>query len=250
MEGDEETAQMHSLRGLCDLGLVRLGRTALCHQRPRSPELGQWEVNLPWTLKRAEDGSLSGELVTFDVNYGYDPFTQLSVELPLPYSHPAKAGFHTGAGDVLFEYKRRFGTDPDAGYFGINPQLTAPTGDDERGLGAGRVTLQLPLLYQRRWGDTVIYGDVRYKWRAGEEGKSFWFFGGAFEREFRAGFKLGAEIFGATPQAPGGEPNASFNVGFKYTLVPGWVLMGSAGRSFRSDPELTLLLGFKVLMPL
>jgi len=123
---------------------VRLGpclpRPPFVTNDPDPPELGQWEVNLPWTLKRAKDGSLSGELVTFDVNYGYDPFTQLSIELPLPYSHPAEAGFHTGAGDVLFEYKRRFGTDPEAGYFGINPQLTAPTGDEEWGLGAGRGT--------------------------------------------------------------------------------------------------------------
>jgi hypothetical protein len=216
---------------------------------PDPPALGQWEVNLPWTLKRAKDGSLSGELLTFDVNYGYDPYTQLSIELPVPYSRPEGDAFHTGVGDVLLEYKRRFGANARAGYFGINPQLTSPTGDDARGLGAGRVTLQLPVLYQRQWGDTVFYADLRYKAWAGEQGKSFWFFGGAFEHPLGARLKLGVEVFGTTPQAPDGTDNAGFNVGFKYALVPGLVLMGSGGRSFRSEPELTLLLGFKVLMP-
>ena len=188
---------------------------------PDPPEVGQWEVNLPWTLKRAQDGDLSGELVTFDPNYGYDRFTQLSIELPIPYS----------------------------GYFGINPQLTLPTGEDERGLGTGRITLQLPLLYQRQWGDRLFYGDLRYKWRAGEEGKSFWFLGFAMEQQVSAGLTFGAEVFGTTPQAAEGEYNVSFSVGGRYTLLPGQVLMVSAGRSLRSDPDLALFLGIRVLMP-
>lgn len=36
---------------------------------PDPPEIGQWELVLPATLKR--DGQVSGELVTLDVNYGY-----------------------------------------------------------------------------------------------------------------------------------------------------------------------------------
>jgi hypothetical protein len=216
---------------------------------PDPPEVGQWEINLPWTLKRSQDRSLSGEIITFDPNYGYDRFTQLSIELPVPYSGPEEGGFSTGIGDVLLEYKRRFGTDPYAGYFGINPQLTLPTGDKERGLGAGRGTVQIPLLYQKKWGETVFYSDLRYKWRAGEEGKGFWFLGFAVEQQISAGLKLGAEVFGTTPQASGGNHNASFNVGFKYSLAPGQVLMISAGRSFRPDPDLTLFLGLKFLMP-
>lgn len=216
---------------------------------PDPPEVGQWEINLPWTLRLAKDGGFSGEIHTLDPNYGYDPFTQLSIELPIPYSWPKEGGFSAGTGDVLFEYKRRFGTDAEAGYFGINPQLTAPTGDQERGLGAGCVTVHLPLLYQKKWGKTLFYSDLRYKWRAGEVGKSFWFLGVAAERPMSTHLKLGAEIFATTPQASRGEYNVSFNVGFKYGLSPGNILMASAGGSFRSDPELMLFLGLRLLIP-
>jgi hypothetical protein len=51
---------------------------------PDPPEVGQWELILPATLNRNSNGQVSGELVTLDVNYGYDRFTQLSVELPIP----------------------------------------------------------------------------------------------------------------------------------------------------------------------
>lgn len=169
---------------------------------PDPPEPGQWEINLPWTLKRARDGSAGGEFVTVDVNYGYDLYTQLSVEMPVPYGLPAEGGVRFGAGDVLLEYKRRFGLDAKAGYFGINPQLTLPTGDEERGLGAGRATLQLPLLYQKQWGDTVVYGDARYKLWAGDGGKSYWFFGLALEHAVGERLKLGGELFATTPLSP------------------------------------------------
>jgi hypothetical protein len=68
------------------------------------------------------------------------------------------------------------------------------------------------------------------------------------EQQVSAGLKFGAEVFSTTPQAAESEYNVSFNVGGRYTLLPGQVLMVSAGRSVRSDPELTLFLGIKVLM--
>ena len=125
---------------------------------PDPPDVEQWELIFPFTLKRAADGSHSGEFVTFDINYGYDRFTQLSIEVPIPYTRAAGGETRFGVGDVLLEYKRRFGTDERAGYFGINPQLTLPTGSKRRDLGAGRVTMQLPLLYQKRVGqDSVLW---------------------------------------------------------------------------------------------
>ena len=54
---------------------------------------------------------------------------------------------------VLLEIKRRFGTDAEAGYFGVNPEVSLPTGNAGQDLGRGNSVLQLPLLYQRRWGD-------------------------------------------------------------------------------------------------
>lgn len=98
-----------------------------------------------------------------DVNYGYDPYTQLSIELPFPYADLAKGGLGFGAGDVLLEYKRRLDEPEEASYFGTDLVITLPTGDERRGLGAGRVTLELPLLYQRRWDEAVVYSDFRYK---------------------------------------------------------------------------------------
>jgi hypothetical protein len=213
------------------------------------PGVGQWEINLPFTLDRAPDGSRGGEFATFDINYGYDRFTQLSIEVPLPYTREAGGETRSGIGDLLLEYKRRSGTDASAGYWGVNPQIALPSGSEERGLGAGWITADLPVIYQKQWGKALVYSDLRYRWRAGEEGKSFWFLGAAVEREMSARLTGGAELFGTTRQRPGGKQNAAFNVGLKYRLDRGNVLMLSAGRSLRGDPDLTLFLGWKVLTP-
>ena len=213
------------------------------------PELHQLEVNMPFTRKRPAAGGAGGEIVTFDVNYGADRSTQVSIEAPFPYVTDSSGGTQAGAGDLLLEYKRRFGLDDRRGYFGVNPQLTLPTGDAERGLSAGRATLQLPVLYQRRFGRTLLYHDLRYRYRAGDEGKSFWFLGTAFESRVRPRLELGAEVFATTASAPGGSGNAGFNVGGKYVLRKGLKLMFSAGRSLEGDPRSTVFLGLKVLQP-
>ncbi|MEN8259589.1 MAG: transporter [Pseudomonadota bacterium] len=216
---------------------------------PDPPEPGQYEINLLGTLERSSDRSHSGELLRLDINYGYDAFTQLSVELPIPYSQAEGQGIRAGVGDVLLEYKRRFGTASRRGYWGINPEISLPTGDQDHGLGAGRVTVELPLLYQRQWGDAVFYADLRFKGWAGEKGKSSWFLGGAFEHQVSARLQLGAEAFATTPEGSDGEYNGGFNVGFRYAFAPGVMLMGSAGHSFRSAPDLTVLVGLKMLLP-
>jgi len=167
----------------------------------------------------------------------------------LAYARPAGGSTRAGAGDLLLEYKRRAGTDPRKGYFGINPQLLLPSGSERRGLGAGRVTAQLPLLYQKQWGPTLFYTDLRYHLRRGEDGKSYWFVGAAVEREIIPRLKVGAELFGLTPREAGGRHNAAFSAGFKVSIAPGSVLMFSAGRSFRGDPDLMLFAGWKILSP-
>lgn len=216
---------------------------------PDPPAVGQFEINLPYTLERAPDGARSGQFVTFDLNYGADPFTQISIEVPFAYAQAVHGDTLAGVGDLLLEYKRRFGTDPRKGYFGINPQLLLPSGSERRGVGAGRVAAQLPLLYQKQWGRTVFYTDLRYHLGRGEDGKSYWFLGAAVEREVTSRLKVGAELFGLTPKADSGRHNAAFNVGFKYSINPGNVFMFSAGRSFRGDPDVILFIGWKVLAP-
>ncbi len=170
------------------------------------------------------------------------------MELPISYAETGDGALQIGVGDVLLEYKRRFGADEYHGYLGVNPEITLPTGSERHGLGTGHVTVQLPLLYQRRWGNNWFYGDLRYKWQAGEESKSYWFLGVALERKLNERLKLGAELFGTTPQSAEDEFNLSFNFGGRYRWDPGSELIASIGRSLFDEPDLTLVIGLKIFI--
>ena len=211
------------------------------------PDVDQWELIFPFTLKKGADGSRSGELVTFDINYGYDQFTQLSIETPIPYTITPDDDMQWGVGDILFEYKRRFGTDASKGYFGVNPQVSFPTGDYKRGLGAEKVMVQLPLIYQKQWDMTLFYTDLRYKWLVGDEKNSFWFAGFAVEREVISRVEIGAEIY-STSSTEKSNSNMGFNAGLKYGWDNGKELLLSLGRSFRGDPEFTLFAGITIFI--
>jgi hypothetical protein len=213
---------------------------------PDPPETGQWEVILPTTATRQPDGGIAGEWTTANFNYGYDARTQLSFALPLAYQRSAAGSVHSGLGDVMLEYKRRFGTDPEAGYFGINPAVSLPTGDAGRGLGRGNAVVQLPLLYQRRRGEWVGYADARYRWRAGEQRASSWFIGTVLERRLTARSEVGVEIYTVTARAPASDATIGFNVGMRYTVAPKVRLIASAGRGYRGEPATTLLVGLKL----
>lgn len=149
-------------------------------------------------------------------------------------------------GDAFIEYKRRFGVEPQRGYFGIDPEVAFPTGDPDRDLGAGQVAVDLPLLYQRRWGAWTAYADMRYKWRGDEEGRSYWFYGAVLERRMLDRAEVGVESYGNSRRREGAGPTTGFAVGFRCSLSPSVRPIGSVGRSYGGDRATNVLVGLKV----
>ena len=216
---------------------------------PAPPDTGQWEVILPFTLTRSNDGDYEGELITCDIDYGYDKFTQLTIEVPIVYNKPGGEDLRSGIGDIALEYKRRFGINDEEGYFGLDSQINLPSGDNKRGLGSGHITAQLALLYEKKWDKTLFYSDLRYVWQTGEEGKNFWFLGGVVEQEINSHLVVGGEVFCNTSGDSEGRFNIQFNGGIKYGISQNTTFLFSIGRSFRNDPDLTVFVGLKILTP-
>jgi hypothetical protein len=214
---------------------------------PEPPGTHGWEINLPFTMERAADGSLSGQWVSADMAYAFDDWTQLTLQLATPFMHAAGIGTKSSFGDVNLQYGRRFGTDAKRGYFGVAPQVTFPTGRHAYGLSAGRVTADFPLLYQRDIARVSVYTDLRYRLYGGDNGKSYWIWGVAGEGNLSEALSAGAELFGTSPTWYGGQYSAGFNLGLDVALSEQASILFSVGRSFRNDPRLTLYLGLQIL---
>jgi hypothetical protein len=87
---------------------------------------------------------------------------------------------------------------------------------------------------------SLMYYHALVSSRRAWEGKSYWFLGVALERRLNERLKLGAELFGTTPQSAEDKFNLGFNFGGRYRWDPGRELIASIGRSLFDEPDLDL----------
>jgi hypothetical protein len=204
---------------------------------PEPVEYQHWEVYLASQLSR-DAGEWSGTAPHVEVNYGAVPNLQLHVILPMSFVRPTEAATTYGYGDTELGTKFRFveetSSRPQVGVF---PLLEVPTGDAHRGLGSGHVQLFLPLWLQKSYGPWLTYGGGGY-WVNPGAGKHNWgFLGWLVQRRLLPGLALGAEVFHATVQEQGGEPETSFNVGLVVDVSDLQHVLVSAGRGLQGPTE-------------
>ncbi len=213
---------------------------------PEPPPPGGWEINVPFTLERARQGT-EMETPLFDLNYGL-PDVQLKLEMPVKVVHEDRDGTVAGPGDLLLGVKWRPFNDIRAGIqLGTYPQLLLPTGDQRRGLGDGRPAYILPVLAQKTWGQWTCYGNVGYVVQTASDKHDYWYAGAVLEREINDRLTLGVECFGNTPTERAGRSAVAFNLGGTWKLRERLNLLFSAGRDITGDTSLRTYLGAQYL---
>jgi hypothetical protein len=191
---------------------------------PEPTEFKHWEIYAP--LFEAEgngkdfDGSFGAE-----INYGAAPGVQLTLGLPIAYSHGA-GGWRTGAGDLEASVKYRF-YDNDGLQIAAFPGVTLPTAS--HGLGAGRVTAFLPVWAQKDIGPWSVFGGGGYAVNPGSGNRDYWTGGVAVTRELGERLLVGAEIDRQGPDAVGGRGSTSAGFGVIVDLKGPLRLLASGG---------------------
>jgi hypothetical protein len=131
-----------------------------------------------------------------------------------------------------------------------------PTGDAERGLGAGAPEYEFRVRTQKTFGWftpilNVGYAVVEEPTINGvrEERCNTWRASCAQEWQVARRTKLLTEIYGKTSDEPGGDDRLAANLGFKHKLSESLQLHGAIGKSLREDnrggPELRAYLGVR-----
>ena len=97
---------------------------------------GRWqlEANGERNRDREEDETVRGSALGAVLSYGFIENADLQAGIPWQDN-----GIDKGRGDAAIDVKWRFRESGPLS-FGLKPGITLPTGDDDRGLGAGRVT--------------------------------------------------------------------------------------------------------------
>jgi Putative MetA-pathway of phenol degradation len=197
---------------------------------PEPTEVGHWEVYGPLIEAEGRGAEFDGA-VAVEFNYGVASGVQLTVELPIAYSHDATA-VNWGVGDVAISAKYRFFQNEDAGLsIAAFPGLTLPTGTN--GMGRGRVTALLPIWVQHDSGPWSVFGGGGYAINPGDGNQNYWTGGIAVSRQVTRKLLLGIEADRQGADTVGGNGSFSLGVGAILQLRAPFRLLASGGPTFQ-----------------
>ena len=157
---------------------------------PEPTDLGHWEIYAPAIdaagSSREFDGAVGAEF-----NYGVAPNMQLTVGVPVAYSH-ASGAVSAGRGDLELSLKYRFFHDEThALQVAMFPGVTVPTAAG--GFGARHVTALLPIWFQKDSGAWSLFGGGGFAINPGDGNRNYWKGGLALGRELSQNLLVGCE---------------------------------------------------------
>ncbi len=169
-----------------------------------------------------------------ETNFCFIRNTFLHVVIPLTLNNPSHKPSAYGIGDVELGFKWRFmaQTDsrPDIGLF---PFLELPTGNSDRGLGAGEVQAFFPVWLEKDIGPWTSYGGGGYWINPGDGNKDWWFTGILLQRQLTDRLYLGGELYHQTADVVGGSSSTAFTIGGGFTMLAPYQILFSAGRNIQ-----------------
>lgn len=188
----------------------------------------------------------SGTAPHFELNYGAVPNVMLHLIAPFVYNKPEGESTQRGYGDTELGIKYRFLNDKESRFMaGTFPFVEFPTGDSDKGLGAGHTRFFIPLWLQKAWGPWQTYGGGGFWRNPGEGNKDYWFFGWQMQREMSNMLTLGAELFNNTKTVEDGKSRTGFNVGAIVNITDDHHLLFSAGSDIHGDNRFSAYLAYQ-----
>lgn len=197
---------------------------------PEPVDPGEHELFISFERTRTGDGS-SGSLPMVELNYGAAQDLHLSVGVPWSFDDPHRDTGHRGLGDIELSAKYRVLQETDSQpMLSFYPAVTTPTGDSDKGLGAGKVQWFLPVWLQKNWGDWQVNTGGGYTIDHSAAARNHWFFGWQVQRKIDERWTLGGELFHSTEETRGEGSSSGFNLGAVFEIDPHDHLLFSAGR--------------------
>lgn len=181
-----------------------------------------------------------------EFNAGILPDTQFHIVAPLAYSTPEGGPETRGYGDTEVGIKYRFVHETDSlPQIGIFPLVELPTGNADRGLGAGHTQVYLPLWIQKSFGKWTTYGGYGW-WRNPGDGQRNWNYAGwLIQRDVSESLTLGGEIYRNTAATLQDRTSTGYSLGAIVNISSKHHVLMSAGRNISGDRETHFYVGYQ-----
>lgn len=193
---------------------------------PAPTDTGHWEI-YAFTQAEGEHSTLDAD-AGFDLNYGPVKGVQLTVTLPLSFTHDPVEGWRSGTGDAELGVKYRFLNDERDGFsIAIFPRVILPTASQSSG---EKTNVLLPVWAGKDFaGGTSIFGGGGYMINPGAGNRNFWQAGIALTHDFNDKVSVGAEAARQGSDVVGGTPQTRAGVGSIVKLGGPSALLVSGG---------------------
>ena len=199
---------------------------------PEPTDTGHWEIYAPLFEAEGSGADFEGAFGA-EINYGPVKDVQLTVGLPVAYTHDAE-GWRGGAGDLKASVKYRFYHNKAAGVqIAAFPGITLPTASN--GMGAGHVTALLPIWAQKDLGKWSVFGGGGYAINPGAGNRDYWTGGVAVTRQFGDHLLAGLEADRHGADTVDGRAVTSLGIGAIFDLPGSLRLLASGGPTFDDD---------------
>jgi hypothetical protein len=191
-----------------------------------------------------EQKTMSGNLLTAEMNYGLMPNMQIHFLLPLNYSFEENQSFKTGYANTELGVKYRFVDEKDnCPQIATYPTLSVPT-IKNYDFSDGKLKVYLPLWAQKSWGQFTTYGGGGYWINTGTGNQNYVFSGWEAQYDLSEKLMLGGEVYYHTPSFVGEENVLAFNVGGSINFSKASHLLFSVGRNLIHENFTTAFLSF------
>ncbi|MGA2667396.1 MAG: transporter [Ignavibacteria bacterium] len=213
---------------------------------PEPVELHHWEFYLS-SRPIHDDAGWSGTLPHVEVNYGAVENLQLHIIAPMGFYFPNEGSKKYGFGDAELGMKYRFLQESKSiPMIGTFPLVELPTGNQDKGLGSGKVQLYIPVWIQKSFGKWMTYGGGGYWINPGEGKKNWWYTGWQVQNQITKNLNIGVELYHMTPQDVAGSSETRFNVGLVFDFTEKHHLLISAGRGVQGPVKAQLYAGYQL----
>jgi hypothetical protein len=142
---------------------------------------------------------------------------------------------HEGLGDSALKFKWRVVDETPRGVaVALIPELSLPTGDEDRGLGSGHAALAVPVVIEKHLGSVTLAGELGYGRSFDGEDEGYVPLGVLVMVKPLDTLRLGMELAGEAPADHFSDCELSTNVGFKWNVTRQVEVQGLVGRTVRS----------------
>ena len=196
---------------------------------PEPTDFQRWEIYAPLLEISGKGADYEGSFGA-EINYGAVRDVQVTVGLPLAYTHD-DAGLHSGVGDLELSVKYRFYHDETAGLsIAAFPGVTLPTA--AHGFGSNHLAALLPVWGQKDFDRWSIFGGGGYAINPGKGNRNYWTGGVAITREVSDKLLVGVEADRDGASTADGRASTSLGIGAILQLPKPFRALASGGPTF------------------